>query len=61
VLEGTAGYVYPTQVSGTVPLYRYIRSTGQHFYTTNQSEVSGDPNWTLEETQCYVLPANSGY
>jgi subtilisin family serine protease len=61
VLEGTAGYVYSTQVAGTVPLYRYIRSTGQHFYTTLQSEVSGDPNWTLEGTQCYVLPGNSGY
>lgn len=34
------GYVYPTQVSGTVPLHQYWNSsTTSHFYTTNFSEL----------------------
>jgi serine/threonine protein kinase len=51
----------PSQVSGTIPLYRYRRTTGQHLYTTNQNEVSGNPNWILDGIQCYVIPGTSAY
>ena len=51
-------YVYPTQESGTVPLYRYWNPTvGDHYYTTNFNELGyGAYGWTFEHVECYVFP-----
>jgi hypothetical protein len=35
---GTVGYVASSQQSGTEPLYRILRSNGDHFYTTSAQE-----------------------
>lgn len=58
--EGVAGYVYPIQLSGTIPLYRLYRpQVDNHFYTTSKLEkrlrlkVIG---WMDEGTACYVYP-----
>lgn len=42
----------------TVPLYRYWNPRiGDHFYTTNWSELgSGRSGWRYEGIQCYVFP-----
>lgn len=41
VLEGSYGYVFPTQASGTTPLYRFFNpATGDHLETTDYSEGS---------------------
>jgi hypothetical protein len=62
--EGIQCYVYPEQVSGTVPLYRYWNGT-EHFYTTSGLVEIGTVTtgatgngYTCEGIQCYVLPAN---
>ena len=57
-LERTQCYVYATQVTGTVPLYRaFSAANGSHFYTTNLSEITDPKNgYRLEEIQCYVFP-----
>jgi len=40
VCEGILGYISPTQIPGTVPVYRYWKpSDSDHFYTTNTSEI----------------------
>jgi hypothetical protein len=53
---GAVGYVYATQVSGTVPLHRYWNpGQGAHFYTTNYATLGGgDLAWIYEGVQCYV-------
>jgi hypothetical protein len=56
--EGIAGYIYPTQAAGTVPLYRYWNpGATDHFYTTNFSElVSGSSGYIYEGIAGYVIP-----
>ncbi|TKT90846.1 M57 family metalloprotease [Dyadobacter frigoris] len=59
IFEGVAFFAYPTQVTGTVPLYRYFHtkpgiSLGDHFYTLNQSDVSSDPTYLFEGIAFYV-------
>ena len=53
VYEGVAGYCYKMQVPGTFPLYRYVGSRTDHFYTKGSlpHEVSG---YIYEGIQCYV-------
>lgn len=62
--EGIAGYVYPTQKSGTVPLHRYYKggSNDDYFYTLNTYEIganlrpgqTGRHGYTYEGVACYV-------
>ncbi len=53
-------WIYPSQQSGTTPLYRllYIAGPGNiHFYTTDQSEANGcvsSGQWTLEGIAGYL-------
>jgi hypothetical protein len=55
--EGILGWVYPTQVFGTVPLYRYSNVNNSWFYTTSYAELGANH---LNGIQCYVLPFVSG-
>ena len=60
--DGIAGYCYPTQVEGTIPLYRYFnRAGGDHYYTTDSEEMGttihgevGKDNYQSEGIQCFV-------
>ncbi|MFZ2976084.1 MAG: SpoIID/LytB domain-containing protein [Candidatus Moraniibacteriota bacterium] len=58
--EGIAFYAYTTQFNGTVPVYRfYASSTGDHFYTTSESErdsLNNNPQWgyTAEGIEFYA-------
>lgn len=58
VIEGIEGYLYPNQVSGTVPLYRYWSpSRTDHLYTTNFSELGyGASGFNYEGVTGYVYP-----
>lgn len=54
VYEGVQCQVYSSQVSGTIPLYRYCSSSlGLHFYTTQNVDLSGI-GYHSEGIQCYV-------
>ena len=63
ISEGIAGYCYPTQKKGTVPLYRYWKaSISDHFYTTNVNVIGtakpgqrGNNGYVSEGITCYVL------
>jgi parallel beta-helix repeat protein len=64
--EGIAFDAFTTQVSGTVPLYRFFSPTYQgHFYTANPDEwnyvKSSYPAniWTYEMIAFYVYPLNT--
>lgn len=56
--EGIEGYLSPTQVPGTVPLYRLYRTShDKHFYTTDAAEKDGaisKLNYGLENIVGYV-------
>jgi hypothetical protein len=40
VCEGILGYISPSPMPGTIPVYRYWKaSTHDHFYTTNSGEI----------------------
>jgi hypothetical protein len=60
--EGIAGYVFSTQVTGSVPLYRLVLATStvlDHFYTTSAAERDNAVktySYKYEGIQCYVLP-----
>jgi hypothetical protein len=63
--ESIQCYVNKTQVSGTVPLYRYWNGT-EHFYTTNGNEIGtttagtlGNCGYTCEGIQCYVYQSQA--
>lgn len=49
--EGVECFVWATNVSGTIPLYRYSRK-GNHFYTTDYGNYNG---YKYEGIQCYVF------
>ncbi len=38
--EGVAGYIASRQLRRTVPLYRLLLSSGEHFYTTDYQEMT---------------------
>jgi hypothetical protein len=46
------GYVYTTQVGGTVPLYRFS-ATGDHFYTISSPNTPS--GYTYEGIAAYVF------
>jgi hypothetical protein len=62
--EGITGYCFPTGIPGTVPLYRYWKSSvADHFYTTDAAEigtttpgVEGNYGYTSEGVVCFVIP-----
>jgi hypothetical protein len=61
VLEGNEGNIFPSQLAGTVPLYRLAKFDGatgdlQHVYTISTGEVSmyQSQNWGLDGVQGYV-------
>ena len=64
VSEGIAGYCFPVNAPGTIPLHRYWKnSVGDHFYTTNATEIGtttlgqvGNHGYRYEGVVCYVLP-----
>jgi hypothetical protein len=39
VREGIAFFAFPTQLAGTVPLFRLFGRGGDHFYTTDAGEA----------------------
>ncbi len=58
--EGVDGYIFQTQVSGTVPWYRllYVGIPGLHHWTADQNErnvLVGSGFW-VEEARQYVFP-----
>ena len=58
VTQGTAAYVYATQICGSIPLY-YLWIPGKdNFYTTNetQRENAIKAGYRNEGVACYVLP-----
>jgi hypothetical protein len=65
--EGFQCFVYSRQVAGTVPLYRYWKSSiGDHFYTTNTNAIgtttpgaTGRYGYTSEGIAGYCFPRNS--
>jgi hypothetical protein len=61
-LEGTVGFVSPTQVAGTIPLFRYrFAPNGSHFYTTNFGELgNGGNGWILEGVAGFMPTGGAG-
>ena len=59
--QGTAAYVYPEQVCGSIPLYGLFNSNiTDHFYTTNETEredAIANLGYADQGIACYVLPA----
>ncbi|KAJ6614561.1 hypothetical protein B0H10DRAFT_1950542 [Mycena sp. CBHHK59/15] len=57
-------YIYPTQLCGSIPLYRLYSATRKdNFYTTSESERSdfiSNQQYTDIEIAGYVLPVSSG-
>lgn len=52
--EGIAGYVYPTSMPNTVPLWRFFnRETGDHFYTQDR-QAEGATDYNYEAPACYL-------
>lgn len=64
--EGIAGYVYGTQVSGTIPLYRLVverKETGtRHYYATTERQVRAakKDGYTSEDICCYISATQQG-
>jgi Repeat of unknown function (DUF5648) len=57
-LEGVAGYLFDSQVSGTVPLYRLLNlGNGDHFYTADATESDNAANngYQLEGVAGYLF------
>lgn len=61
--EGVAGFVYPDEAAGTVPLYRFRDTTNGHrIYTISNAErddLNTDPDrkFAYEGVTCHVYPA----
>lgn len=54
ISEGEAGYVFTTQETGTVPIYRmFASSVWDHYYTISPAVPNG---FVLESTAGYVYP-----
>jgi hypothetical protein len=59
-----AGYVYLTQICGSIPLYGAAATTGDHWYTTDlleHNELIVEPNWTDVGIAAYVLPIDGTF
>jgi hypothetical protein len=57
-LEGNIGYVFSTEVTGSVPLYRYYNSgVNMHFYTIHPENESLS-GWTAEGVIGYAFDPN---
>ena len=59
--EGIDGYILPSQVAGTLALYRlYLNASGGlHLWTIDQNEVdylTANAGWTYEGIAGYVIP-----
>ena len=57
--EGINGYLFLSEVSGSIPLYRlYNPNSGGHFWTVNESEYNylGSLGWNQEGIAGYVFP-----
>lgn len=57
--EGVPGWIYPSQVCGSIPLYRTYDASGtDHFYTQSQSEYQGviAEGFLDEGIVGYILP-----
>ncbi len=60
--EGVAWYAYPTQVAGTVPVYRFWSPVfAHHFFTVNETEKNNvirdlSQYWTYEGVAYYAFP-----
>jgi len=58
--EGITGYIFPTQVTQTVPLYRSYSAGGtDHFYTVNKAESDNavaNLGYSYEGIAGYVFP-----
>ncbi|GGH81600.1 hypothetical protein GCM10011379_54230 [Filimonas zeae] len=53
-LEKISGYIFPTQVAGTIPIYRY-NYQGHHRYTINWNELgNGAAGWVYEGITGYI-------
>ena len=64
--EGIAFYAYSSQITGTIPVYRFyqLSSTGSHFYTASQAEATyletNEANqWQYEGVAFYAFPAST--
>ncbi|KAJ7702823.1 hypothetical protein B0H17DRAFT_923215, partial [Mycena rosella] len=61
---GIAGYIYPSQICGSVPFYRLFTTTAtvtEHFYTINatyRATLVASGAWTDEGIAGYVLDFN---
>lgn len=56
--EGYQCSILSTKESGTVPMYRYAHSNGDHFFTTNYNELgSGRLGYKSEGIIGYVYPS----
>jgi len=61
VLEGIAFYAFNSQITDSLPVYRFLNSTnGDHFYTTSESEKTtllNNPQWgyALEGVAFYAF------
>jgi arylamine N-acetyltransferase len=59
--EGIACYVYASQASGAIPLFRLIAPNGNHFYTTSEAErqnAISSFGYQSEGIACYVLDSD---
>ena len=61
--EGITGYIFPTQVTQTVPLYRSYSASGtDHFYTIDKAESDSavaSGKYSYEGITGYVFPSSS--
>jgi Dual-action HEIGH metallo-peptidase/Repeat of unknown function (DUF5648) len=59
IFERSEGYIYTSQVAGTVPFYRYYSSgASNHFYTTNFAELGGGGSgYVYEGVAGYIFPS----
>lgn len=57
--EGVEGYVYRTQVAGTVPLHRYYNTAiRDHFYTIDRNDEGvAVYGFAYDRVACYVYPS----
>ncbi|KAJ7199848.1 hypothetical protein GGX14DRAFT_661279, partial [Mycena pura] len=59
--EGIQGYIYPTQICGSVPYYRlYKPALTEHFYTVSETQQQSmvAAGWTDQGIMGYVLSPN---
>ena len=60
VYEGIECYVPKSNISGTVPFYRWYKgSINDHFYTRSTSEPTAGSGYVSEGVQCNIFPNQS--